>query len=129
MSIPHARVSRGLPLALALAALLATAPDAAAQQGDFRWHKALPAGQRVRISNVNGNVTVQPASGGEVEIVGVRHGGGGEDAVRAEVVETSDGIIVCALKGDMRCDEDGAHGNSRGDRWDEGQMDFQVRLP
>ena len=80
--------SRRLNLSFAAAGLtlLAALPAGAQQATDFRWSKALSAGGRVRLSNVNGNVTVSPSSGNQVEVVGRRLRGTAED-IRVDVVE------------------------------------------
>jgi hypothetical protein len=100
---------------------------------DFRWAKALPAGQWVRVHNVSGDVTVTGTDGDRVEVVGVRRGGGGydEDDVRVDVHEGRDGVTICALWGqESWCDDRGSHIESHGDgRRHRGYIDFQVRLP
>lgn len=122
-----------LPILLAatLALVLAPVTRTAEAQGsaDFRWQKQLAAGQRVSIRNVNGNISATPASGNRVEVIGRNRYS--ENAVRAEVIETSDGIVICALQDDMYCDEGGIRGRSRrnGNDWNRARMDFEVRLP
>ena len=117
---------------LARLALVAVAAPAvlAAQQPDFRWEKALPAGNIVRVHNINGNVTVSPSSSGKVEIVGTRHGSIRNDDITAVVSESSDGIVVCVIHkdGDDSCDDGGYHSHNDDD-WNHGSMDLDVRLP
>ena len=126
--------------ALALLAALPLAPVAAQQtaQPDFRWEKAIPAGQLVRVHNLNGDVDVAPSTSGKVEVTGVRRGGArGRDDVNVEVVEVADGLVICAMfrDADMQCDERGMrvqHGprrRSRDDDWDDLRIDITVRLP
>ena len=97
------------------AAAAQQAAAAAAQQADFRWEKALAAGSRVSIHNINGDVTVAPSTSGKVE------------------VETSNGITVCAInkRVDMECDERGLRVHDHwGDRdWNDASIDIQVKLP
>lgn len=126
--------SRRLAASLALVGLGALAPAAQAQQTapDFRWAKALPAGSRVRLNNVEGNVSVTAATGNQVEIIGHRTRGTA-DEVRVEVIETSSGIIACVVRRRDRCDEDGMHSRSRD--WDDdddrsrARMNLEVRVP
>ena len=122
-----------IPITLALVALPSLA--AAQNRDDFRWEKALAAGQTVRVHNVNGDVTVTPSTSGRVEIVGIKRGSSRyfED-ISAEVEETSDGIVVCVVwrSADDECDRRGYHSRGRGDdenRWNRVQMDLEVRLP
>lgn len=121
--------------ALTLPSLSPLAAQAAAQP-DFRWEKALAAGSRVRLHNLNGDITVTGGSGDKVEIVGVTRGTrGARDEVTIEVVETANGIVACSIhkRSDMECDEDGLHGNNRrrgrdrDDDWEDASIDMQVR--
>jgi hypothetical protein len=121
---------------LAILALAAPSGGAAQERSsarDFRWSKALPAGQWVRIHNISGEVQVTATDGDRVEVVGIRKGGGSydEDDVRVDVHEGRDGVTICALWGpDSWCDDRGSHIESHGEgRRRRGSVDFQVRLP
>ena len=46
-------------------------PLAAQNRGDFRWDKALAAGNEVSIHNINGDIKVTPSTTGRVSVVGV----------------------------------------------------------
>ena len=128
---------RRLQIAAALFLAFAIVPAASAQQRsssrDFRWAKAVPAGQWVRIHNISGDVSVTAVEGDRVEVVGVRRGSGeyGDDDVRVDVHEGRDGVTICALWGEESwCDDRGSHIESHGDgRRHRGYIDFQVRLP
>jgi hypothetical protein len=127
--------------AIALFAALPFAPlgaQAAATQPDFRWEKAIPAGQIVRVHNLNGDVMVGPSTSGKVEVTGVRRGRArNREDVTVEVVEFADGLVICAMfrNADMECNERGmrVHSSGRRDRWnddhDDLQIDITVRLP
>lgn len=116
-------------LPLVAVALVAAGAGAQQRTPDFKWQKQIAAGKLVKIHNINGDVTVIPASGTQVEVYGYRRDGrDGDDPVRVEVVETGDGISICALKDGMRCDESGIHGRSD-NRWRDERMDVEVRLP
>jgi len=117
-------------------AVAAWPSPAAAQERsarDFRWAKALPAGQWVRVHNISGDATVTGTDGDRVEVVGIRRGRGGydEDDVRVDVHEGRDGVTICALWGEESwCDDRGSHIESHGDgRRPRGSIDFEVRLP
>lgn len=125
---------------LTTAAVVIAATAAGAQAtttADFRWEKTLPAGSRVRLHNLNGDVTVTVGTGDKVEIVGIKRGSAGaRDDVTIEVVETSDGIVACSIfrNADMYCDEDGMHSDRgrrrRGRDWeDNASIHMQVRVP
>lgn len=128
-------------IARSFAALLLAAPlvaqQASARAPDFKWEKALAAGSLVSLHNLNGNVSVTPSTSGKVEVVGVRRGRHADD-VTLEVVETSRGIMVCAMfkDKDVTCDEDGyrVHEDRRWRRdrdhdWNDAQIDMVVKVP
>jgi hypothetical protein len=118
-----------------LAAALLCAPHVVPAQNrgdDFHWEKRLAAGQRVRATNINGDITVTPSSSGRVEIVGVRRGSGRyADDITAEVQETSDGIVVCVVRRDSddECDGRGYHHHGDNDDWNHASMNLDIKLP
>ena len=117
---------------VALLSVLASA--AGAQRSDFRWEKALPAGNEVSVNNINGDITVLPSSNGRVEVVGVKRGTGNFDRVKADVQQTSRGIVVCVLLNeDSYCDDRGMHSDSRNRRsdndWNDVRMDLEISVP
>ena len=128
-------------IARSLAVLLFAAPLAAqtttTRTPDFRWEKALAAGSLVHLNNLNGDVTVTPSTTGKVEVTGVKRGRDA-DMVTLEVIETSNGVRVCAMfkDKDVTCDEDGYRvhedrrwGRRRGDDWNDAQIDIVVKIP
>lgn len=75
----------------ALASLLQGTPD-------FQWHKVIAPGKTVEIKGVNGAVRATASSGKEVEVVAVKRARRSDpDSVKIEVVETSDGVVICAV--------------------------------
>jgi hypothetical protein len=119
----------------------------AASQEDFRWAGRLARGQQIEIRGIVGDVTAAPASGDQVEVVGRRVG---KDAhrVRIEVVETGEGVIVCAIyprsewsgnrgnrdsgsrRSDDPCGNDSDDGEQGGEiEADDAQIEFTVRVP
>lgn len=131
------RAGTSAAVALLLALPLTLPAQQVASQPDFRWEKAIAAGQLVRVHNLNGDVTVDASASGKVEVTGVRRGPSrNREDVTVEVVETASGITVCAKfrNMDMECDERGmrVHGNGRRDRdddWDDARIDITVRVP
>lgn len=100
--------------------------------GEFRWEKALPAGSRVRIHNVSGNVSVSPSSTGKVEVVGIKTGDSRYfEQIRAEATETADGVVICVLwaDDDASCDDRGYRHDGGHDHWGRADMDLQVKVP
>lgn len=70
---------------------------ARAVREEFRWQGALAPGQTVEINGVVGNISAEPASGEEVEVVALKHGEGDTDSVAIEVVGHEGGVTVCAV--------------------------------
>ena len=131
------RVSMGA-LALAILAASASAQDRDSRDRDrgrvdFRWEKALPNGSSVSVHDINGDISITPSTSGKVEIVGIKHGSGRNvDDLKAEVVETRDGIVVCVVwqDADSDCDERGYHSRGEGgDHWGRASMDLELRVP
>jgi putative adhesin len=122
-------------------ALVALAANASAQDRDsrdrgrvdFRWDKSLPNGSHVTVHDINGDISITPSTNGRVEIVGIRHGSDRyADDLKAQVVETRDGIVVCVVwrDSDSECDDRGYHSHGEGgDHWNHGSMDLELRVP
>ncbi|HEX6373754.1 MAG TPA: DUF4097 family beta strand repeat-containing protein [Longimicrobium sp.] len=113
----------------------------AASQEDFRWAGRLARGQQIEIRGIVGDVRAVTASGDQVEVVG-RRSGEDADRVRIEVVESADGVVVCAIypsrreRGDRgdggRRSDDPCSNNDGGDGEidaDDARIDFTVRVP
>ncbi|HEY4216426.1 MAG TPA: DUF4097 family beta strand repeat-containing protein [Gemmatimonadaceae bacterium] len=122
---------RLIPLAFAaLVAPMLAMPAAAQTNADFRWSKALPAGNEVEIHNISGDIRVVPSKTGKVEIVGIRRGRGDVDLLKADVEENSHGIVVCVLYDDPNGSCDDNHSSRHNDRnWNDARMDFEVSVP
>lgn len=84
-----------IPL-IATTLLLAAATTAAAQ--DFNWHGRIAAGKRLEVKGVNGDVRAVLASGAEAVVNATKHSRRSDpDDVKIEVVESEDGITICAV--------------------------------
>lgn len=120
----------------AVALLVTAVPLAAQRRADFQWANALAAGSTVAVQNISGDVKVTPSTSGRVEVLGFKHGSGrGLDRIKANVEQTSRGIVVCVLyDGDSSCDDRGRSNDRRG-RWDRdddccnASIDFEVAVP
>ncbi len=116
------------------ALLIAATPVAslAAQNPDFHWDKTLAAGNDVHVNNINGNVKVTPSTNGHVEVNGFKHGSRDSDRIKAEVQETSRGIVVCVVYDDpdARCSDEGRYHSRNGDHnWNNASVDLEVSVP
>lgn len=118
---------------LAIALVAALSVTASAQ--DFRWDKAVAAGGDVAIHNINGNIKVTPSTSGRVSVIGTKRGSSRYfDRIKAEVQETSRGVVICVLQtdSDSTCDDRGMHSRGRWDRdhdWNDVSMDLEVAVP
>ncbi|HEX3866293.1 MAG TPA: hypothetical protein VHV78_06040 [Gemmatimonadaceae bacterium] len=121
----------------AAALLAALALPAAGQQSDnsFHWSGRIPAGRWIRVRNLNGSITVGPASGDNVEVIGTKHWRRGNPAdVTFDTQKYGPGnesVVICALWG-SRSSCDDRHSEShddRGTRNNDVSVDFQVLVP
>ena len=113
--------------------LVAAATTAAAQ--DFNWHGPLAKGKRLEVKGVNGDVRAVLASGSEAVVNATKHSRRSDpDEVEIKVVESDDGITICAVYPTPR------HARQEntcepGDRWhsstedNDVTVDFEVRVP
>jgi len=115
---------------LSTALVVSIATPALAQRVDFTWSKALPAGNDVSISNVNGDITVKPSTTGKVEVTGTKRGNSRYfDDIKAEARESSNGVVICVLHvDDSHCDDEGGRHSGHHD-WNDVRMDLQVSVP
>lgn len=112
----------------------AKAPPAAAPaaKADFRYAKALPAGQKVSIRNIVGTIRAEPSTSNTLEVLATKVSEGGDPAlVRVVVNESAAGVTICALypgSGD-RCEgaSRGRPGGSHGET--NVRVEFVVRVP
>jgi hypothetical protein len=140
---PEVRATAAQTVPARLAGLQPAAGRGASQE-DFRWAGRLARGQQIEIQGIVGNVSAQPASGDQVEVVG-RRSGDDADRVRIEVVETANGVIVCAIyptrggrdggsgsgRGENPCDNDNENDDRDGGEIDaeDARVNFTVRVP
>jgi hypothetical protein len=114
----------------------ARAQNSAPQSGDtFNWSGRIPAGAWIRIRNLNGPITVSPATGDNVEVVATKHWRRGDPAAvrftTAKFGPNDASVVICALWGDRSsCDEHSydTH-NDRGMRNNDVRVDFRVLVP
>jgi hypothetical protein len=105
---------------LALITTIALPAAGQARQGDnFSWSGKIPAGRWIRIRNLNGGITVGPASGDNVEVTATKRWRRGDPSVVHFDVQKfgpgNESVVICALWGD-RASCDDRHYESHGDR-------------
>jgi hypothetical protein len=116
--------------ALCLAALTACTHEARGDSpGDFRYTKALSAGAKLEVRNINGGVVAEPASGDALEVVATKSG---PDASRVQVVarEEAGTVTVCALwpGEDPSVCRDGVAGG-KGSNHTDARVEIHLRVP
>ncbi|MDQ6634538.1 MAG: hypothetical protein M3Z10_07245, partial [Gemmatimonadota bacterium] len=122
--------------ALVAAPAVLHAQDRQTQRDAFTLSERVPAGQWIRVRNMNGDVRVRASTSDKVEVVGTKTWRRGDPKdVQIETKKSSDGsILVCAIWSEnTRCTEDGysTHNDGwrRGDRNNDVAVDFEVRVP
>jgi DUF4097 and DUF4098 domain-containing protein YvlB len=110
--------------------------DRGTDGGDTRFTPSIRSGQRLSISNIDGNITVTQGRNERAEIVAhkvVRKGNG--ELVKAVLEETSNGYRVCTVyledaRDNRGCNDGNHHGNGYNRREPlDVDMKYEVRLP
>ena len=125
---------------LALVALCASSASTAFAQNrnaddTFAWSGRVAAGGTLRIKNLAGRISVERATGNQVEVTGVKEWRNGDPAdVRFDVVTEGNVTTVCAIWFEGECTESQQKNRNRGDRDDRDrnndvQVNFTVKLP
>ena len=74
------------------------ASRASGQEAPFSWEGRLEAGDRVDVRSLNGRISAEASSSGEVEVRAIKRSRRGDvNDVRVEIQEHADGITVCAV--------------------------------
>jgi hypothetical protein len=123
-------------LASATIAASSSAAGQARQSGDtFTWNGRIPAGRWIEIKNLNGGITVGPASGDQVEVTATKHWRRGDPSVvRFETKQFGPGnesVVICALWGERSSCDDQSY-ETRGDRStrnNDVSVEFRVLVP
>jgi len=118
-----------------IASALSLVALASATAQDFNWHARLAAGKRLEVKGVNGDVRAVLASGAEAVVNARKHSRRSDpDDVKIEVVESGDGITICAVyptppraRQENTC-EPGDHWRSSTENNDV-TVDFEVQVP
>lgn len=65
---------------------------------EFRWAGQIASGQAIEIKGINGGITAEPASGGEVEVLAMKKARYSDPAsVNIKVVPHASGVTICAV--------------------------------
>src|SRR5262245_7677560 len=127
-----------LTIVATMAAMPAFAQVREQSENAFTWNGRIPVGRWIRVQNLNGGITVGPASGDNVEITATKRWRRGDpEVVRFETNRfgpNDENVLICALWGERAsCDESGyrSNGNNRerGMRNNDVSVEFRVLLP
>jgi hypothetical protein len=121
------------------AGLLAAAalPAQPRQSDTFTWSGKIPAGSWIRIRNLNGEISVGPATGDRVEVTATKHWRRSDPAdVKFDVKKSGQGdenVLVCALWFDNTSCDDRSYetrgSRRRGDYDNDLVVEFRVLVP
>ena len=135
-----------MPLAMTLilmAALLVTGSRADAQsekrtiftESNFHWQGNLKPGQTLEVINRNGEIEASGSSAEGARVEGTRRDDGGDKELFIEVVESSEGVIICAVyakdRTPGRCHHGGVSSESSNWSWHghRAKLSFDVQVP
>src|SRR6266508_593820 len=120
---------------LLITALVSAVAAASVGAQDFNWHGQLAAGKRLEVKGVNGDVRAVLASGAEAVVNARKHSRRSDpDEVEIKVVESEDGITICAVYPTPRRARE-ENNCEPGDRWrsstdnNDVTVDFEVQVP
>jgi hypothetical protein len=125
-----------LSMAVVFAAGTAGAQTTQRERDAFQWAGKIPAGQWITVRNLNGDITVEPASGDRVEVTATKSWRRGDPSlVRFEVKKfgaNDQSVVVCAVWNENTiCDENRYSSRSSGNRSssNDTRVDFVVKVP
>jgi len=102
-------------------------------EDNFHWQGNLKPGQTLEVINRNGEIEASGAAGEGARVEGLRRDDGDDKDLYIEVVESSDGVIVCAVyakdKTPGRCHHGGVRSESSGWHGHHAKLTFDVQVP
>jgi len=106
------------------------------KENDFHWQANLKPGQTLEIIGRNGGIEATGATGEAAQVEGIKESHGDANEVFVEVVEYTDGVVICAVyERDAqpgRCHRGGADSDRHGWSWHNNnhtKLDFNVKVP
>ena len=115
-------------------------PQHEGRPDEFHWSGRVAPGAAVEIKGINGDITAEPATGDEVQVVAVKRSRRSDvNAVTVKIVEHAGGVTICAIYPNenssypQTCEPGpGGQGNSSASinvRNNDVRVDFIVRVP
>jgi hypothetical protein len=128
--------SRVAVAALLIAPIALAGAQRQEQTSNFTWSDRIDAGRTVRVTNINGSVTIRAGSGDRVEVTAVKHWRRGDPArLRISASKEGNDVRICPLYEDQDdCDDGNRRWNRRDrnrddSRNDDVSVDFTVVVP
>jgi hypothetical protein len=122
--------------ALLMAGSLATAQSekrTVFTESNFHWQGNLKPGQTLEVINRNGEIEARPSSGEGARVEGMRRDDGDDRDLFIEVVESSDGVVICAVyakdKTPGRCHHGGVSSESSNWHGHRAKLTFDIQVP
>ncbi len=110
-----------------------TARGEQVQDNAFEWKGELAQGQRIVVHNLNGRISVEPASGRTLEVVANKRWRRGTPAdVKIEATRVNGGkdVLLCARwTATTECTEDGYQTRGNWNNDNDTQVEFIIKLP
>jgi len=102
-------------------------------EDNFHWQGNLKPGQTLEVINRNGEIEASGSSGEGARVEGMRRDDGDDKDLFIEVVESSDGVIICAVyakdKTPGRCHHGGVNSESSTWHGHRAKVSFNVQVP
>jgi len=102
-------------------------------EDNFHWQGDLKPGQTLEIINRNGEIEASGASGEGARVEGMRRDDGDDKELFIEVVESSEGVIICAVyardKAPGHCHHGGVRSDSSTWHGHRAKLTFDVQVP
>jgi DUF4097 and DUF4098 domain-containing protein YvlB len=119
----------------------AVVAQSSAKADEFRWNGRVAPGSALEIRGINGDISAEPATGSEVEVVALKKSRRSDvNSVEIKVVEHAGGVTICAIypnddSTNRNTCEPGGSGDGRNSsanvnvRNNDVRVDFTVRVP
>ncbi len=97
----------------------------------FHWSGRMPAGQRLEVRGVNGNIHAEPAAGDQVEVFAFKNGREYDLAdIDVQVIQHDGGVTICAIYPTSGLPDECTPGRGAAGSFNNGvSVDFTVRVP
>jgi Toastrack DUF4097 len=129
-------ISLSFAAALLMAGSLATAQSekrTVFTESNFHWQGNLKPGQTLEVINRNGEIEARPSSGEGARVEGMRRDDGADRDLFIEVVESSDGVVICAVyakdRTPGRCHHGGVSSESSNWHGHRAKLTFDIQVP